>query len=326
MSENRDNTVPIFKSALSLSGQVHILLFTLAMIITLVVVREIILPDTDFRIDFERRILTNSIDPPYQYRILKPLLADFIQTIVSPVVSSPRDRHILSYSLIVAVTFLGTFHLFFIYLRQFFTEAMSTIGVLLLAIVIPLSITDYYMTGDFITLFFYTLGFLLFHRGKDHYIPLLIGIAAFNREQIIFLILFYIIYLYSEKRLNERKSVAVIAASIAVYAAVYLGLRLYFGFKPDIHTMAYHIGHNINPKNLLNRIIPLWLAQVAGFVILSIYGFKRSGRFFQLSLFSLIAYLVLFFLKGNLWELAKFLPAYLILIPISLGSLTRSKI
>ncbi|GAB4456985.1 MAG: hypothetical protein OHK0041_21910 [Anaerolineales bacterium] len=33
-------------------------------------------------------------------------------------------------------------------------------------------------------------------------------------------------------------------------------------------------------------------------------------------------YIAFFFINGNLWELAKFLPAYLILIPMSLQTLT----
>jgi len=37
---------------------------------------------------------------------------------------------------------------------------------------------------------------------------------------------------------------------------------------------------------------------------------------------SLTVYGVLFFFNGNMWELAKFLPAYLILIPMSLQTLT----
>jgi hypothetical protein len=64
------------------------------------------------------------------------------------------------------------------------------------------------------------------------------------------------------------------------------------------------------------------MAEVAGFVVLSIFAFKKSSGFYRLSFLSLLAYSVLFFLNGNIWELAKFLPAFLIMIPMGLQVVT----
>jgi hypothetical protein len=83
-----------------------------------------------------------------------------------------------------------------------------------------------------------------------------------------------------------------------------------------------HITRNMEFKRLFMQIIPLWLAEIAGFALISILAFKRSNLFFKLSFISLGLYVFLFFFKGNLWELAKFLPAFLVMIPMSLQVLT----
>ncbi|UCC45179.1 MAG: hypothetical protein JSU65_04490 [Candidatus Zixiibacteriota bacterium] len=280
------------------------------------------MPHVAERIQFEEDILTGVKESPYQYRVLKPLLTRLIETVIAPVVASPRTRHILSHSIIVFACFLGIYYFFFAYLRHFFSVGNSIIGLLLLQAVIPLAVTGYYMAGDFITVLIYILGFLCFLHKKDHYLPLLILVGAFNREQVIFLLLLYLAYLYSVRQLLRKDKLLIVAASIIVYAIVFIGLRLYFGFKPSPFSIAHHLSNNTAMATLLTRTVPLWLAQIAGFLLLSLLSFKRSDLFFRLSLISLAFYVLAFFLKGNLWELAKFLPAYLILIPMTLQTLT----
>jgi hypothetical protein len=53
-----------------------------------------------------------------------------------------------------------------------------------------------------------------------------------------------------------------------------------------------------------------------------VLAFKRSIRYFKLAFLSLGVYGALFFVNGNLWEMAKFLPAFIIMIPMGLQTLT----
>ncbi len=178
------------------------------------------------------------------------------------------------------------------------------------------------MEGDFITLLFYVVGLNLILCRKDAYLPLVIGLGTFNREQMIFLVVFYAVHLISQQELFDKRNILVVSSCVGAYLAVFLGLRLYFGFKAGGHTMSVHIARNTDWYHVLRFILPLWLAEVAGFVVLCALAFKKTNTFFKLSFLSLGLYGLLFFLSGNLWELAKFLPAFLIMIPMSLQILT----
>ncbi len=114
-------------------------------------------------------------------------------------------------------------------------------------------------------------------------------------------------------------------ASCVSAVAVYFGGRYGLGFRPSQYTVQLHIAHNTDPANLV-KIAALWLAEVGGFIALCLLAFKRSGAFFKIGLAALAIYAILFFFNGNLWEFAKFLPAYLILIPMGLQVISNQYI
>ena len=218
---------------------------------------------------------------------------------------------------------MGIFSLFYFYLSKYFTAKSVIVGLLLLQIVIPLSVTGVYMEGEFLALFFYILGLNLIFSKRENYLPLVVGISTLNREQMIFLVVFYVAYLISEKRLFQKRSLRIIIFCIASYTVALFGIIYYFGFRQsDIYAITLHVARNSNVFNLLQGIIPLWLANFAGFLLLSIMAFRRTIMFFRLLLVSLVPYVMFFTIGGFLWEMAKFIPAYLVLIPMSLQSLT----
>ena len=303
-----------------------ILIAMLTLISTWYVFIQVISPPSNIpsRISISNVILDGQADPPYRYRILKPLTARILQKLMSPVMSDPWVQHVISYSLITLAAFAGVFSLLYLYLRKFFSQNASMIGLLFLQAVIPLSITfniGIYMEGDFIALAFYMLGLCLMVYGKDIYLPIVIGVATLNREQMVFLAFLYGIYLFSQPQVSGKK-LAILTACFAAWFIVFMGVRMYFGFKPSNFTYALHISHNLDMGKLTRKIIPLWLAEVAPSIVLCVLAFSRSNRFFRLSFISLSLYAAMFFFTGNMWELAKFLPAFLVMIPMALQILT----
>lgn len=298
-----------------------IILVMLALISTWYVSRTVIIPHVDGRIEHVAGVFSGQQSPPYQYRVLKPILGRAFDAAISPLIGDRRWQHIISYGLLSFMTFLGIFLAFYSYLQRYFSGSTALIGVLALQVVIPLSTTGYYMEGDFINLLFYILGLSLIRQEKDAYLPVLVGLGTLNREQFVFILIWYFAYFIGQKRLTLRR-VLLASVSLLVWFAVYIGIRMYFGFKPSQYTVALHIASNSNMGILFTSILPLWISNVAGFVVLSIFAFKKSNVFHRLSLLSLLAYVISFFVNGNMWELAKFLPAYLIMIPMSLQTLT----
>jgi hypothetical protein len=300
---------------------VRLVLLILALIATWYVCRSVILPNVESRIKHENKILAGQQEPPYQYRVFKPLVGRLLETMFFFLFRDENRAHVMAYGFLSLLTFLGIFMFFHAYLAKEFSASTALIGTLLLMVVFPLSVTGYYMEGDFINLLFYILGLLLIRQGRDAYLPLLIGVGTFNREQMVFLLVWYLAYLAAQRRLTWRHNLWALVGG-AAWLIVFLGVRMYFGFKPSQYTVALHVAHNTSLANLWTQILPLWLSNVAGFVVMSAMAFSKSNLFYRLSFISLAAYIVLFFFNGNMWELAKFLPAYLILIPMSLQTLT----
>lgn len=54
---------------------VYILLLILTLISSVLICKEVIIPNVEARIQFENDILTGQMEPPYQYRVFKPLIA-----------------------------------------------------------------------------------------------------------------------------------------------------------------------------------------------------------------------------------------------------------
>lgn len=294
----------------------YILIILLSLISQRYIYNVVLYPGIEMRIISLHSALRGEMQPPYQYRILKPAVSVALDKVFSVFISNEMDRYKLIFKLLLFVGFFFLFLVYYKFLRNFYTDTTAIIGLLLLQTAIPLTVTDNcWEEGDFIALFFYLLAFYCMFKNKDYFIPLIVGIGTLNREQTVFLMVFYAIYLYEQKRLFTFKSLVIIASSGIIYVIVFLGLRLCFGFKPNPY-----IGAHVPMGNIehWSSILRLWIEQIAIFVITSIMVYKRSRKFFQLSFLSLIPFTILFFFYGVMGELGKFLPALIILITMSL--------
>jgi hypothetical protein len=297
----------------------YLIILLVTMIVFQIISDRSMFPNVPLRMQIQDSILSGQMEAPYQYRIMEPVLGYSVQQIVRHFISNPIKIHTLSYQIILFICLSGIFLQFYIFLKRFFTDQTCMLGVLLLGIVIPLGITSYWEDGDYYTLFFYVWGLNLIFDRKDYYLPLLILIATINRTQIVFLLTFYVIFLFVNKELFKKKSFLIIGLSMAAFIIAFYSLRFYFGFKISPYPVMHEITSNFSSKYM---ILQLWTEEVFVFLFLSILAYKKSSRFFQLSLLSLILYVIFFFFNSIMSQLAKFLPAYLIMIPMSLQVLT----
>jgi hypothetical protein len=266
----------------------------------------------------QTEILNGEAQYPYQYRLLQPGMGVVMQKIIYLIVHNTYRANVYAYRINAFFAFLLIYICFYYFLKMFFSDSTCMIGLLLFQIVIPLTINGIYAEGDFYTFLFYTIGFILMFKSKDYYLPLVFAIGILNREQTIFLMVFYILYLITQKRLFSKKSYIVIALSVIVCVIICIALRWKFGWK-------YTVVNKNAANNIVyfwSEVIPLWAAEVFMFVILSLKSFKKCSQFFKYSFIALGLYIILYFFYGYMAELAKFLPAYLIFIPMSLETLT----
>ena len=77
--------------------------------------------------------------------------------------------------------------------------------------------------------------------------------------------------------------------------------------------ISQHISNNTDISNLIRRILPLWLSSITIFILFSVLLFKELSYVIKCFLIILIPYTIAFFLKGNIWELSKYYPAFYIM-------------
>ncbi len=293
----------------------YIVILLLTIISVQTISFNVIFPNVPLRMKLQTDILSGNMEPPYQYRILKPYAGFVIEKIISVFSDDSALNHVISYQLIMIVVFLSIYILFYLFLKLFFNNTISIIGLISLSIIIPLGITSIWEEGDYYNLLFFLIGLNLIFLSKDYFLPLIMLAGVINRDQIIFLLVFYICYLISINRLWDKKSILIIIASIALWGAGYYVMRMIFGFKETKYTIQWNMAAN---KQMLSQIIFLWSSMILPFAILSIVAFRKSPKFFRLALISLIPYVAIFYFFGFLTQLAKFLPAFLIMIPMCL--------
>jgi len=274
------------------------------------------------RREIHERILHNSIEPPYRYRVFFPLLTEGLSRALgySPLGSVyPPGALLDGAQFSVVFASLATAYIAFAaFLSFWFPREIAVLGGALLAAVIPSSITGFYIDGDFVTLAFYALGLLGFASGKLRWVSLVFVVGALHRVQIVFLVALYVAFEAARGRLLEAKTVQTTGAYLGLFALVYYLVRDVRGSAPTPYTVYHHLYGNID---LMPEIFVLWGSIVLPTVLLALVGFGRKPRFFRYATIALAPYIVAFPLKGNLWELAKALPMFLILIPMALCTL-----
>ena len=301
-----------------------VLLATLTLSSGWYVFKRVIQPNVEARRGFVERVLEGRAEAPYQYRVLHPLLGRTLEDFL-PASLGVEWRHAAAYGSLVLACFAGIYAFFHAWLRTLFTPPTALLGAVMLALPLPLAVTGYIVEGDFLTLLAYALGFWLMATGRDAWLPLVIGLATLNREQAGYLAVFYAVHLAARRSLGDRRRQLVLAASVIAFLGTFLGVRALYGPRPNPYGIAFDVAHNTSPRNLREVVLPLWCAVVAGPALLAGMAFPRTTRFLRLAFLALGPYLVLFFLNGLLIEMAKFLPAFLVLIPMALQSLTGER-
>jgi hypothetical protein len=294
---------------------VFILIILLALTSQRIVYNVVLYPMLEWKIENQNAALRGEIGAPYQYRILKPVVCKLFDSMLRPLIKDEVSRYKIIYKGLLIALFFSIYLLFFLFLKNFFCDMTSIIGLLLLQVLVPLATTaNLWEEGDYINLLFYLLALYVIFKNREYWLPLIVAVAALNREQAIYILVFYAAYAWEQKKLFKSKSVLLIMCGAILYGAVVICLRLYFGYKPNPFTVSLVTKINLTEFS----IIRLWVEQVLIFVILSIASYKKSRLFFKLAFLSLIPYTVLFFFFGVAGELAKFLPAFVIMITMTL--------
>jgi len=290
------------------------ILLLLAVLSTIHFYERVIVTYSKQRVRLLDSVLEGDAKPPYKYRIALPYLEHAISSnLLSD--KTPLDQHRIASTALVFL-FLALFNcFFFLYLSTLCSIPAAMLGVVVFHCIIPFTITGRYMDGDFVTIAFYALALFFMQSRKDLLLLPLVALATLNREQSVFIIGLYFVHVLCRRELN-RRTISGMVGSLIVFLLVYLGVRWNFGFKASKYTFAFHIAQNTDAENFFQKIIPAWSKIVLPLVVFAALSVRGSDRFLKWSFIALLPYTILFFFNGKLWELGKFLPAFIIMIAL----------
>lgn len=296
---------------------VYILIFLLALLSYKFVDVWSLKSNEAVKTDQQSEILRGKIPYPLAYSVFVPASAYILQKILKPLAGKQARSFIYSYNLIIFIAFLLVYIVLYFFLRMFFSEITSITGLFLFLTIVPLSLNGVWPEIEVINFLYYILGFLCMFKSKDIFLPLIFAAGMLNDFSIIFLIVFYIVYKATQQKLLTKKSFTVVLLSVISIIIVFTALTWKFGFQGE---NIIRISENFDN---IYSIFELWFTETIVFIVLSIMAYKSTSRFFKSAIVSLFFYLILLFIFSDMITLAKFFPAYLILLPMSLEILTN---
>jgi len=282
-------------------------------------------PEYDKKLIRHTSIIDNSAEYPYKYRLLNPFITHVYYSAFKLFLSEKASL-ILSYFiqnlLVYGLLMLAVFKLFGIW----FDETGSVVGMLMFAILIPLSLTGYDTLGDITTAALMAFGFWCINKGRIFMLFPIVFIGAFNEMQIILLILFY--FAGSKQNIADKKAWLNVIGLIAVFAIAYAVIYAIRGGQAGKDDFVWFFTKDASFNLTHKNWIVLWFLMIAPFLYFVFKELKLKPEFLRRNLlFTLpVFYFGAFFFMGRLREIDKALTIFLILIPLSLFTLIPSHI
>jgi len=301
-----------------------VILFT-SLIISYYITLRVDAPNFDEKYNRHMSIIHNTIEHPYKYRLLNPFITHIYYTVFKIVIPE-KSSFLLAYTIQNFLVCLFLFFAAYKYLFTWFDETACIAGLLLFALIIPLTLTGWDTLGDLTTAGLMALGFYFINSGKENLLFPLLIIGAFNELQIILIILFYF---FGNKDGFKSKSVwlrviLLTVTFIIVYVFIFILRAGVAG--TDINTWSGRQDMIFNIHN--PNFILLWAILIIPLAYFAFKDFSSKPKFLKTNILTVIPafYVIAFFILARVREIDKALTIFLILIPLALFSLFPSRL
>jgi hypothetical protein len=268
-------------------------------------------PLADSWISIHQKVINQTAPKPIQYRILTYYLVEGLH----------RITHVSLWRMDLIVRFIFTtlsMIYLFKYLRRWFDLSASSIGVLIIAAILPVTYMDYiHQPHDIPNLLFTILALMYIRDKKEAWLILLIPIAMLNRES--FVMVLWVWFFYNFNRLPFKTLIPEFILFSCIGIAIYLALPYYFGPREsyvEIFQLKTNLSAEMIPKWLLRLIAFAGPLTLAGFI-----RFKSKPLFLRRSLPFVAIYMITNFLFGMYNETRLFLPILPVIIPLGLATI-----
>ncbi len=235
-------------------------------------------PNYDQKFARHDSIVSNTIGYPYKYRVLNPYIAN-ISFSVFKMVLPEKAPFLLAYFIENILVYSFLLFAFFKFLGLFFDDTGTAIGLLLFAMLVPLSLTWWDNLGDMTTAGMMSLGFYFINSNKVKYLYPIIFIGAFNELQIVLLILFY--FFSKRSNLTNKKVWINCIALTALFFAAYYIIYLIRGGQAGTGDFKWYFTKDL-PFNISKKDwIILWVIMITPYIFFAAKDFKTKPEFLR---------------------------------------------
>lgn len=271
---------------------------------------------------WEARIFAGEMSPPYQYRVLVPGLSQVLKWPLVQAGVPVNVAHLAAYVVLSLAIFLALYHLMEDFLRRFGPARHVVPGMLLLAVLVPLTTFPAFPElENFLQLAAFLLAIRWITEGRDAWLVPLVFLTTFNREQMVWTVPLLLCWHLARRTLWRPRTWVVAVAVGLAWALAYVLPILWFGVKDTPFTVAHHVGENTSAFRWLHNTGPIWFLVALPLFAAGVAGWRRLHPFLKVASLLTPVYTALFFFKGNLWELAKYDLAFVLLFPAILATL-----
>ncbi len=265
--------------------------------------------------EYMPQVVAGTAPPPGRYRVLVPYLHDIVSEITH------GDRQIVWLALRL-IGWFAAYAIFYAYLRTWFPMAGAMAGTALVAAGLPLTFTNGWAHPDHVAeLVLFTLGCLTIARGLDAAFAVTLAIATLNRETAVFLVLLYAI----AAPLTRTRLVKAIGFG-AIWAAVFVGLRLWLGFE---HYEYWQLARNLEFLKLLPPAYDPYYRAYAYFVlflfapllIVGLRALRDQPLFIRRALWVVPVIVAIGVTISSIVETRIFTPLFPLIVPATVAAL-----
>jgi hypothetical protein len=260
----------------------------------------------DYQADEHVRIIAGNFVSPDQYRILTYELAQLFVDVGVPIHSAHEIWRVIFTS--------ASLFVFYRFARGWFSPMVSLLGMFMLAAAIPLTYVYYMMqVSDPMNMLVFFLAFWAMREERDLWLIPLVGVGMFNRESPVMIPVFYAALRWGRE---WRSWLPLCAGTAVLAAAVYFGLRLFYGPKPpccSTDPIAHVITNFTDWRAYVDALGVLNIALWGGWI-----GWKRRPEFLRRLSLIVPVFLIPYLMYGTVRESRYYLPILAIAIPMVL--------
>ena len=269
--------------------------------------------------EFIPNVIAGTADAPERYRVLVPFTVEGFRHLTG---TTPANAWHLTR---LTLFFVG-FATFFVYLRTWFSDTLALLGTSIVAGTWPLTLTNSWAHPDHVAeLALFTAGCLAIAQRRTVWVVLVLAVATLNRETAVFLVPTYLV----TGALTVQR-LAVTAMLGGVWAAIYIGLRVWRGFADYDYLQLLR---NLDFLRLLpDNFDPYYRAYAyfglllfGGLLVVALY--QSSGPkplFISRALWVVPVFGIVAFTISSIIESRIFTPLYPLVIPAVIFSLASA--